>query len=639
MTQTTAAPVLPTVPTALTPLGIDSVTITDGFWGQRQALNGDTMIPHCLHWETQAGWLNNFDALLAGRVAKERQGREFADSDVYKLLEAMAWEIGRTGDESLQATLDDVVARIAACQQPDGYLNTRFDNPGQDERYTDFEWGHELYNVGHLVQAAVARLRTGFGMEDPLVRVALRAADHVCRTFGADGLQRVCGHPEIEVALVELYRATGEERYLEQARLFIERRGHGTLADIEFGRSYFQDDVPVRDAEVLRGHAVRALYLAAAAVDVGVEEGDTDLVDAVEQQYARTLARRTYITGGMGSHHQDEAFGEDYELPPDRAYCETCAGIASVMVAWRLLLAKGDLGYADVIERSLYNVVATSPAEDGKGFFYTNTLHRREAGTPLPQDRIHPRASGSGRAAWFEVSCCPTNVSRTFAQLASYVATRTEDGLQLLQFVPGTVSTELPGGRSVTIRVSTEYPHDGRVRIEVLDAPADAWELTVRVPGWASEATVDLGDGEGPRPAQAPAFVHRGVMAAGTVIEVVIAMESRWTYPDPRVDAVRGCVAVERGPLVMCAESVDQPGGADVATLQVDTTAPLRVEDGTVVVTGWTVEMPENAGSAYSAAPAKLERHGQDVRLTPYHRWGNRGPSTMRIWLPIAQGD
>src|SRR5690606_14405896 len=309
MRADTEAPVLPVAATPLRPLGMGEIRIEGGFWGERQRLNGTSIIPHCLHWEERVGWVNNFSALLRGTLAEERQGREFSDSDVYKLLEAMVWEIGRTGDTALQQTFDDIVALIAACQQPDGYLNTKFDNPGQQPRYTDFEMGHELYNVGHLIQAAVARLRTGFDERDLLVQVALRAADHVCDVFREGGLHRVGGHPEIEVALVELYRATGEHRYLEQARVFLERRGRGTLRDIEFGRGYFQDDVPLREAEALRGHAVRALYLSAGAVDAGVELGDDELVDAIERQYRRTLARRTYVTGGMGSHHQDEAFG------------------------------------------------------------------------------------------------------------------------------------------------------------------------------------------------------------------------------------------------------------------------------------------------------------------------------------------
>jgi DUF1680 family protein len=319
-------------------------------------------------------------------------------------------------DRRLRALVD----RIAPVQEPDGYLNTMFGRPGQAPRYRDLQWGHELYCFGHLIQAAIARGRTHG--DDLLVEVAVRAADHVCEAFGPGGIASVDGHPEIELALAELARYTGDRRYLEQARLFVERRGHGVLGDIELGAAYYQDDVPVREADVLRGHAVRALYLAAGAADVAVDTGDDELLGAVTRQTLHTLARRTYLTGGMGAHHEGESFGQDFELPPDRAYSETCAGVAAVMLGHRLLLATGDPTYADAVERTLFNVVATSPADDGQAFFYTNTLHQRVPGAVPDPDVASPRASSDLRAPWFNVSCCPTNVARTFATLSAYVA-------------------------------------------------------------------------------------------------------------------------------------------------------------------------------------------------------------------------
>ena len=374
----------------LRPLGLGEVTITGGFLGGLQQRNHDVSLAHVEYWLEREGWLGNFDAAVEGRLPADRRGREFADTEIYKLLEALAWEYGRTRDSGINDRFERIAARVVAAQEPDGYLNTYFGRPGQPERYSDLEWGHELYSFGHLIQAGVARARTTG--EDDFVRAVRRAADHVCATFGPDGIQSVCGHPEIEPALVELYRVTGERRYLEQARLFVERRGHQTLDDIAYGRSYFQDDVPVRDADVLRGHAVRALYLSAGATDVAVETDDADLLAALRRQWDATIARRTYLTGGMGSRHQDEAFGEDFVLPADRAYSETCAGVGSIMFSWRLLLASGDARYADLIERTLYNVVATSPSRDGKRFFYANTLHLRELG------RRARRRSGGGAA-------------------------------------------------------------------------------------------------------------------------------------------------------------------------------------------------------------------------------------------------
>ena len=369
----------------------------------------------------ELGWLANFDRVAQGQMSSQRPGWQFSDSEVYKLMEALAWEYGRSGDPSANELLVGLTERVAAAQHRDGYLNTAFGHPGRPARYTDMEMGHELYCTGHLLQAAVARLRTTG--PDRLTEVAHRAAEHVYREFGPEGREAVCGHAEIEVALAEFGRATGESRYVELARLFVERRGRGLLTPVPLlSSAYFQDDVPVRQATAWSGHAVRALYLAAGAVDIAVDREDHELLAAVTGQWQRSVERRTYLTGGMGSRHQDEGFGDDWELPADRAYCETCAGIASVMVSWRLFLATGEVRYADLIERTLYNVVATSPREDGRAFFYANPLHQREPGTDVVPDAVNARAEGGVRAPWFDVSCCPTNVARTLASLGSYLA-------------------------------------------------------------------------------------------------------------------------------------------------------------------------------------------------------------------------
>jgi DUF1680 family protein len=621
---------------ALRPLGLSEVTITGGFWADRQRVNGTVSIDHCDAWEERVGWVENFRAVADGSIAERRTGREFSDSDVYKLIEAMAWEIGRTGDERLDARIRELTALIGKVQEPDGYLNTRFGHPGQPPRYSDLAWGHELYCYGFLIQAAIARLRTGY--DDELVAIARRAANHVCDTFGPDGIAGVCGHPEIEVALAELYRATGERRYLDQAALFVERRGRGTLPEIEFGRAYYQDDVPVREAEVLRGHAVRALYLAAGAIDVAVETGDTELLDAVVRQYRTTVARRTYLTGGMGSHHQDEAFGDDFELPPDRAYCETCAGVASAMVAWRLTLATGDLAYGDVAERVLYNVVAASPAQDGRSFFYTNPLHKRVPGTQAHPDDVSPRALASLRAPWFEVSCCPTNVARTFASLAGYVATATDDGIQLHQYAPASIATTLGDGRPIALAVETAYPDDGAVTVTVTSAPAGEVELALRVPAWAVGGA--LLDGE---PVAGPVARVRRRFHDGEQVRLELPVAPRLTAADPRVDAVRGCVAVERGPVVLCVESTDLPDDLQVDRVRLDISVLPQDVDGKVHVRALRVDVddepwPYRPLEAVAGERAVVESTATlDVPLVPYHTWANRGPSTMRVWIPAAR--
>lgn len=614
---TTTTAIAPVVPARgrLRPLGIDEVRIDDGFWAERQRVNGANTLAHIERKLESEGWLPNFDRAAQGTLPDGRRGREFADSEVHKYLEALSWEIGRTGDGALESRLRSVVARVAAAQEPDGYLNTNFGRRGQGDRWSDLEWGHELYCLGHLFQAAVARGRTRPNADDGLLAVAIRAADLVCREFGPDGRDAVCGHAEVEVGLAELGRLTGRRRYLDQAALFVARRGAGTLRDIEFGRVYYQDDVPVREAEVLRGHAVRANYLSAAAVDVAIENADDELLDALRRQWQRTRERRTYITGGQGSHHQDEAFGDDYELPPDRAYSETCAGIGSIMFSWRLLLADGDPRYADLIERTLFNVVATSPAPDGRSFYYANTLHQRTPAQSADPDTTSPRAHSSLRAPWFDVSCCPPNVARTFASLAAYFATADDDGVQLHQYATGSVHTTLPDGTVAALEVSTAYPVEGRVRVTVVQD--GEWTLTLRVPSWARGATVRIGDADAVEAAPG-AFAIRRAFRAGDAVELDLPVGPRRTAPDPRVDAVRGCVAVERGPEVMALESVDF--GADIAEAVLDAGSDPVVTDGVV-----RVRVVRRDASAAS-----------EIALIPYHEWAQRGPSTMRIWIPTS---
>lgn len=613
----TAAPVAPVSPRAgrLRPLGLDEVRISDGFWAERQRVNGENTLAHIESRLESEGWLANFDLAARGELPEGRRGREFSDSEVYKYLEALAWEIFRTDDDALETRFRRVVDRVAAAQEPDGYLNTRFGRPGQGARWSELDWGHELYCLGHLFQAAVARARTRPDADDGLLAIAIRAADLVCHEFGADGRDAICGHAEVEVGLAELGRLTGDDRYLRQAALFVERHGRGTLPDIEFGRVYYQDDVPVREAEALRGHAVRANYLSSAAVDVAVDTGDDELLGALRRQWERTVARRTYITGGQGSHHQDEAFGDDFELPPDRAYSETCAGIGSIMFSWRLLLADGDARYADLIERTLFNVVATSPAADGRSFYYANTLHQRVPAQPADPDATSPRAHSSLRAPWFDVSCCPPNVARTFASLAALVATADDEGVQVHQYAPSTVRTRLSDGTVAAFEVSTAYPADGQVQVTIVED--GEWTLTLRVPSWASGATVQVGE-EDEADAAPGAVSIRRAFRAGDVVRLFLPVAPRVTAPDPRVDAVRGCVAIERGPEVLALESTDF--GADIAEAVVDTASGVHESQGRVHVR----VSRRDTGEAVDAA------------LVPYHSWAQRGPSTMRVWLPTS---
>ncbi|MFH8252761.1 glycoside hydrolase family 127 protein [Microbacterium sp. B2969] len=641
MQITTTVPQAPVAPSRgrLRPLGQQEVRITGGFWGERQAVNAVATLDHIGSRLESEGWLPNFDLAVSGGLPAGRRGREFSDSEVYKYLEALAWEIGRTGDPALEERFRAVVARVAAAQEADGYLNTMFGREGQGARWSDLEWGHELYCLGHLFQAAVARVRTRPDADDELLELARRAADMVCREFGADGRDAICGHAVVEVGLAELARVTGEERYLEQARLFIERHGRGSLRDIEWGRKYFQDDIPVRQAEVLRGHAVRANYLSAGAVDVAVDTGDEEMLAALRRQWDRTVARRTYITGGQGSHHQDEAFGEDWELPSDRAYSETCASIGSIMFAWRLLLEGGDVRHADLIERTLFNVVATSPAPDGRSFYYANTLHQRVPGVAADPDTTSPRASSSLRAPWFEVSCCPPNVARTLASLDAYLATADDDGVQLHQYAPARVHTVLADGSQVRFDVATTYPASGAITITHIVDAARPWTLSLRVPSWADGAVLrTVLDGVEQSRAVAPGVSDvRHAFRSGDVVELVLPMVPRVSQPDPRIDAVRGCVAIERGPEVFALESIDlaAAGVDDVAQVAIAADSRPVERDGRISVPVVVVDAAKD-GWPYGSAPHRHAGTAVEVPLVPYHEWAERGPSTMRVWIPVA---
>jgi uncharacterized protein len=439
---------------------------------------------------------------------------------------------------------------------------------------------------------------------------------------------------------VELSRATGERRYLEAARLFVERRGTGTLGPHPFGQQYFQDDLPVRAATTLRGHAVRALYLASGALDVATETGDRALAAAVRQQWASTVARRMYITGGVGSHHQDEAFGDDFELPADRAYAETCAGIASVMLSWRLLLETGEDKYADLIERTLLNNVLASPAADGRAFYYSNTLHQRTLGTASADSYLASpgvsshRAPTGQRAPWFDVSCCPTNVARTLASVGLYFATASDDGVQLHQFGDYQVSTELAAG-PVTLQVSSGYPADGTIVVTVVQAPSRTpLTLRLRVPGWAHSVCEAS---EPPAARTAGSVEFRRIFQAGDRVRVAFPMRARATYPDARIDAVRGTFAVERGPLVLALESPDLPAQWSVDEVTADPDSIATDENGATIDVYRRGAAP--AEWPYHAEPGVRAGDRARTRLIPYYQWANRGPATMRTWLPLAVAD
>lgn len=630
----------------LRPLDAADVSVEGGFWGERLAINRARTIPHGLEQLEASGALGNF------RHAARGSGRyvgglddagltlPFLDSDVYKWLEAAGWELGRGDHPTVAEGADSVIPLVQSAQRDDGYLNTFVQLSGR-EPYLDLQWGHELYCVGHLLQAAVAWQRS-LG-DERLMAVATRAVDHIDAAMGAGRDEGIGGHPEIEMALVEAYRVTDQERFLALARTFVERRGRGLLGAGRMGRRYWQDHEPVRSAPTMAGHAVRQMYLECGVVDVAMETGDAELLGAVLMRWDDMWARRTYLTGALGSRHRDEAFGDPFELPPDRAYAETCAAIGSVMLAWRLLLATGETRFADAIERTLYNAVLSGLSLDGAAFFYTNPLHRREGS-------VATGTSALERQPWYPCSCCPPNLMRTLSTFEHLIATASADGVQLHQLASASIQTE-HNGVPLRLRVESGLPWDGRVAVEVLEAPTEPWTLELRLPGWLRSGVLRVaGQAEALDAGAGRVSSHRR-WVAGDRLEVEMDLPARVTVADERIDAVRGCLALERGPLVYCVEAADLPEGVgpddfeiepggDAVTVPaqglpeafVAIEAPGRVrEGGASVGREWPYVDASTQGQVWSQRP-------QTIRAIPYFAWANRRPGPMRVWLPTAVG-
>jgi DUF1680 family protein len=649
----TVAPVVPTARASvrLRPLDLRAVRVESGLWAERRETNRNATIPHGLAKLELAGNLQNL-RLAAGQAEGAYGGGSddsgspfpFLDTDVYKWLEAVGWELGQTPDAKLEADADRVVALVAAAQRADGYLNSYYQVKRRGEEFTDLAWGHELYSLGHLAQAAVA-WRRSLG-DDRLLAVAERAVARAEAELGPSRRELIDGHPEIEMALVELYRTTGKGRYLEFAKTLIERRGHGLLGDGRFGARYWQDHEPVRKAASPGGHAVRQVYLDAGVADLAVETADPELLQAVVRRWEVMVASRTYLTGALGSRHRDEAFGDAFELPPDRAYAETCAAIGSVMLAWRLLLATGEGRFADLIERTSLNAVLAGIALDGRHFFYSNPLQRR-AGTALVPSGA---AAATSRSPWFACSCCPPNLMRFLATMPDLVATVDERGLQIHQFATAAIEARVRGG-DVRLQMRTDYPWAGRVDIEVLETSGAPWTLTVRVPEWCRSVRADVEGSDLAITAGAAICLERA-WQPGDRMRIDFEMSPRATLPDPRIDAVRGTVAIERGPLVYAVEERDLPPGVSIDSLEVGLplrAAPARQGSGALapgivplaVEAGVREATPESAWPYHPAAEGSVpEEPTADasevtVQAVPYLAWGNRGGSGMRVWLPI----
>ncbi|GIH14885.1 glycoside hydrolase family 127 protein [Rugosimonospora africana] len=639
-TATEGGPANPTpdAVAALRPLRPDGVRLDPGgLLGGWQERNAAATLPHCIAQLEVSGNLDNLRRVV-GRSDRDFTGMWFADSDIYKTLEAVAWELGRpdgAARQHLGGVLDEWAALLAEAQDDDGYLNSYFQVDRRVQQWRELRWSHELYCAGHLIQAAVAAARVGVG--ERFVRVARRFADLIVARFGPDGIEAVCGHPIVETALVELYRVTGHRPYLDLARRFVALRGHGLLGTDKMGRQYYQDRLPVLEAEEVTGHAVRQLYLLAGAVDVAVETGDTQLLAATERLWESAFNTKTYLTGAHGSRHRDEAFGDPYELPPDRAYGETCAAIASFQWNWRMLLATGRHRYADEMERVLYNGIAAATALDGTNFFYSNPLQLRAGHDGSNED------APSRRLPWYSCSCCPPNLSRLMASLHSYVATVDANGMQVHLYSTATLATADGPSGSAEVSVDTGYPWTGRITLTVRRAPAGPWTLALRIPDWCAEYGLDI-DG-----LRVDAGTEDGYLrltrhwSPGTSVVLDLRMPPRMLAAHPHVDAVRGCVALARGPLVYCLEQADLPPDTALEDVRLDTaTAPRADErDGSS-----PIPVTLTAQATVGVAPPALYRDHETADATeaaalpvtavPYFLWGNRESGPMRVWIPAS---
>jgi DUF1680 family protein len=633
-----ANPLGPVAPTpaavaALHPLPLAAVRLApNGLLGGWQERNATATLPHCIEQLDAHGNLANLRR-ITGDADGEFAGMWFADTDVHKTLEAVAWEIGRTGGSS--DFLADVAKLLEKAQDADGYLDSYYQVDRRDQQWTDLGFSHEMYTAGHLIQAAVAAAR-GAASEaaaEQVVAVARRFADLLVRRYGPDGADVIDGHPEVETALVELYRLTGHEPYLAQAKRFLDLRGRGLLGPGRFGPRYWQDHRPILEADEVAGHAVRQQYLLAGAVDVAVETRDADLLAAVERLWESALASNTYLTGGQGSRHKDEGFGDPYELPPDRAYAETCAAIGSFQTGWRLLLATGHAKYADEMERVLYNGIAASTAADGRAFFYSNPLQLRTGHDGSHED------TPSQRLPWYSCACCPPNLARLMASLHTYAATGDEQGLQLHLYAAGTVTA---GAHSVD--VTTDYPWDEQITVTVTAAGPGPWTLALRVPTWCADARLTVNGSLIRAGAQEGYLRVTRTWQPGDRVELTLAMPPRVIAAHRRVDAVRGSVALTRGPVVYCLEHADLP--ADLAgtlfeDLELDPSVPPEVAPGGLAPV--TLRVPIRVRPAGSEALYRPYHPGADlgtvaatVPAVPYFLWANRATGPMRVWIPVA---
>ncbi|MGM9703573.1 MAG: glycoside hydrolase family 127 protein [Prevotella sp.] len=626
----------------ITPVPFTKVKVTDSFWGQRLKASRDVTIPLAFSKCEETGRYTNFEKAANPSDSYEVKGYSFDDTDVYKTIEGASYSLQTYPDKKLVQYIDSVLNIVAKAQEKDGYLYTsRTMNPKHPHEWAgDTRWSkvedlsHEFYNLGHMVEGAVAHFQATGSRK--FLDIACRYADCVCREIGTNPGQ-VCvvpGHQIAEMALCKLYVLTGEKRYLDQAKFFLDYRGKTTIKT-----EYSQSHKPVVEQDEAVGHAVRAAYMYAGMADVAALTGDKSYINAIDNIWNNIVEKKLYITGGIGATNNGEAFGANYELPNMSAYCETCAAIGNVYVNYRLFLLHGESKYYDVLERSLYNGLISGVSLDGGGFFYPN---------PLESMGQHQRQP------WFGCACCPSNIARFIPSLPGYVYAVKDNNVYVNLFMSNTSTLDVKG-KKVTIEQSTEYPWNGDIAIKVNGSKAGQWAMKVRIPGWVRNEVVPSnlyeftdnvrpqynitvnGNAVDGKLTDDGYFTIDRKWKKGDVVRVHFDMDPRTVRANNNVEADRGYVAIERGPIVYCAEWPDN--NFDIMGALVNQSPKMTVEDGTLHAkhakeADYYIKVIKTDAQLLSFdKQGRLNTKDVKLSLIPYYAWCHRGSGKMRVWL------
>ena len=617
---------------------VRAVTIEEGFWSKRRKTNVERSIP-TMHQELEShGRMNNFRRLV-GKSSASQIGPYFADSDLYKWIDAVGWALQSDGSAELRRTTDAMIREVVAIQEPGGYLNTYYQGDRVSLRMSqhDQEVGHEMYCLGHMIQGAIAYYRaTG---DSTLMDAGARMVDNfVIPNYGPGPNQKpiISGHPEIEMALIELYRTTGKKQYLDLAGYIL----HGDDRwKIEPQRIiYMYCGTPFTSRTKLEGHAVRAMYACCGATDYYLETGDQAYWKTLTTLWEDLTKRQMYITGGVGARAQWEAFGEPYELPNAQAYGESCAAIGNMMWNWRMLAASGKAKFADVIERALYNGINSGMSLDGTTYCYRN---------PLAFD---PSSGETIRNPWYDVTCCPPNLERTLSSLPGYFYSTSKDGAYVHLYDNSVLDWHLDDGTPLKIQQKTNYPWDGDVQLTVAPSEPHEFTLYLRIPWWADGTSVSV-NGKAQTGVKAGEYLAiRSTWTSGDAVKLVFPMGTEVIASNPRVAENRGRVAVRRGPIIYCMEELDQPKGVALADVSLDLSSRAGKEfqpDYKADLLGGITVLHHRGGVLESASadealygPVNLttpKTRLTNTSLIPYYAWANRQPCAMQVWVPYIR--